>query len=347
MNLAQVFQARQRYEEALAVLEEAIRLQPQQALLYRERAQVHRLRQDTEAALADLNKAVEREPPGSRSPEFARVHWERGLLFYQRQNYQEAVQACEAALANAPDDPPALRLRAEALFQLAEAEVVPSSRRRHYQQAAQAFDRYLRHGKATVDVLRARAQVKARLGDQAGFIEDYTRALELRPDPGLYSARGWAYLATGAARLALRDFDKVIDLDPESGDAYSGRGYAWAKLGRTHEAIADAGVALRKGRRDCRALYKVARIFAQAAVAVETDPGRRDIRGHELRARYLDRAVALIRDALEVAPAGERESLWRDLIRTDPALNLLRQRADFQQLAARYSQAEGRTGTQR
>jgi serine/threonine protein kinase/tetratricopeptide (TPR) repeat protein len=347
VNLAQVYQAQQNYEPALALLEEAIRLQPRQALLYRERAQLYRLRQDAEAALADLDRAVELGLRDARPAEQAQVHCERGLLLYQRRQYPEALQACEAALGHAPDDPLALRLRAETLFQLAEAAGPAPAKREHYQEAVRAFDRYLRHGKATVDIFRARAQAKARGGDQTGLIEDYTRALELRPDPGLYAARGWAYLANGAARLAQRDFQRALELDPENGDAYNGRGYAQAKLGHAQEAIADAGVALRKGPRDCRSLYKTARIFAQAAVAVETDPRQQTPRGQEMQSRCLERAMALLRAALEAAPAEEREPFWRDVVVTDPALNPLRQRSDFQQLAARYAPADQLTGTQR
>src|SRR5206468_3343774 len=149
------------------------------------------------------------------------------------------------------------------------------------------------------------------------------------------------------ARLALRDFQQVIDLEPENADAYNGRGSAQVKLGHHREAVADAGIAVQKAPRDGRTLYKAARVFAQAALAVDTDPGQANARRQELRTRYQDRAMTLLRAALEATPIGERWPFWRDLVRTDPALNPLRQRSDFQQLATRYSQAERYPGTQR
>ena len=59
-----------------------------------------------------------------------------------------------------------------------------------------------------------------------GAIEDFTKALELHPDLGRAGVSGLD--ASGRAtrpKLALRDFELAIELDPKNGDAYNGRGF--------------------------------------------------------------------------------------------------------------------------
>ena len=73
----------------------------------------------------------------------------------------------------------------------------------------------------------------------------------MRPrSPALLARRGRLYLNSDAPKLALRDFEEAINLDPSSrssADAYLGRGLARASLGLYREAVADASRALRLG----------------------------------------------------------------------------------------------------
>ena len=48
-----------------------------------------------------------------------------------------------------------------------------------------------------------------------------------------------SYQVMDKDKLAVADFDKAIKLDPESDEAYFGRGYSYDKLGMTAEADAD------------------------------------------------------------------------------------------------------------
>ena len=87
-------------------------------------------------------------------------------------------------------------------------------------------------------VYRGRGLARAELGQYPGAIEDFTKALELHPTSAVQAYRGWTYLVVDAPKLALRDFELAIELDPKNGDAYCGRGFARAKLGRHREAVA-------------------------------------------------------------------------------------------------------------
>jgi tetratricopeptide (TPR) repeat protein len=130
-----------------------------------------------------------------------------------------------------------------------------------------------------------------------------------------------------SAQLAFRDFDEAIKLNPGEGDPYNGRGYAHALLGRHREAVEDAERALRlgAGSPDPRArlglLYNAACIYALAAGSAAHGPEVRD--DPNLATRNRDRAVELVRKALDMLPADSRSPFLRQAIE-DPAFRLMR-----------------------
>jgi tetratricopeptide (TPR) repeat protein len=319
VNLAQAYLKGQQLEDAVLQMDEAIRRESSVAALYRTRARIHLLRQEPTSALADLNVAVRLEA-ARPSATLAEDHVERGRILLGQKEYQTAESACDAALALCPRHARAHRLRAEALL---EQDRLP--------EALEALDSCLKFGPPEADVFRARAAIRAKLGEYPGAQTDYTRALELESDAATYASRGWTYLVTRAWDLAQPDFEKALRLDPTQGDAYNGRGFARAMLGQYREAVADAEQALRLGPQTARNLYNAARTYAQAAAGTL---GRSE---GALRRRCEGRALELLRGALELHPAAQRTAFWRNTIQADPALNPLRQTPEYRGLAAQYS----------
>jgi tetratricopeptide (TPR) repeat protein len=200
-------------------------------------------------------------------------------------------------------------------------------------------------------------------------VEDYARALELDPaDAATHATRGWVYLATQspllalpdfeaalrlqrgqaaaqAARgwmqlagqssvLALADFAEAVRIKAAGADAYNGRGFAQVKLGHYAEGVADAEAALKQGPRTAELSYGAARVFAQAASAVQVnhDGTDRDRRALELRGRYRRRALDLLSQALRGPPAGGPERSWRERVRNDRAFDAIRREPRFYRL---------------
>ncbi len=116
-----------------------------------------------------------------------------------------ALSSFDAALALEKDHSVGQRLRAETLFRLGRFEEVIA-----------AFDRYLETGKPLESVYRGRGLARAELGQYPGAIEDFTKALELHPTSEVQAYRGWTYLVTDAPKLALRDFELAVELDPKN-----------------------------------------------------------------------------------------------------------------------------------
>jgi eukaryotic-like serine/threonine-protein kinase len=306
VNLANAYRRLNKMDLALEQLNHAAQLEPGLAHLYRLRGRLYAERNEPTPALADFGRAIELEK--TNSPYRADDHVERGRLLLSGGKTALALQSFEQALGSQKGHALAERLRAETLFRLGRFEEVIA-----------AFDRYLETGKPLESVYRGRGLARAELGQYPGAIEDFTKALELHPTSAVQAYRGWTHLVVDAPKLALRDFELAVDLDSESGDAYNGRGFALAKLGRHREAMRDGAEALRLGPPSPRLLYNAARIYAQCPA-----PGPQ-------------RALELIQQALQSLPVDERATFWSTKIRTDAALAALHRYSSFVRLDAELS----------
>jgi len=340
LDLAKAYQELHRLADAAEQLKRAGALTGPAGLatIYRGRAKLAQQENDLESAVRDLEQAAALEPDGKTSPAAAADLLSMGRLLMQSGKHEEAVGAADAALAIAPDDPAAHRLRAEALLRLD-----------RYAEAIHALDRYVQEERRAglppdAAVYRARAQAHAAVGEAAEAAEDYTRFLELAPeDAAGYASRGWSYVVLESPTLALRDFETAIRLDSEDGDAYNGRGYVLARSGRRREAVRDAEYALLRGPRQARTLYNAARTFAQAG-GREGETADEDLRERALRRQYQDRSVQLLREALESLPTDQRRSFWGRNIERDAALNPVRGSPEFQRLAGAYGKPATTSG---
>jgi serine/threonine protein kinase/tetratricopeptide (TPR) repeat protein len=309
VNLALAYRGTGKLDPALEQLNRAIGLEPGLAHLYRLRARLRLERNESALALADFDQAITRE--NSNSPYQVDDRVERGRLLLSGGKYAEALAAFDAALALQTDHPLGQRLRAETLFRLSRFEDV-----------IKAFDRYLEAGKPLESVYRGRGLARAELGQYPGAIDDFTKALELHPTSAVQAYRGWTHLVVDAPKLAMRDFELAIDLDPKNGDAYNGRGFARARLGRHREAVQDAELALRQGPTSPRLYYNAARIYAQC-------PGP-----------YPRRALELVRRALNLLPPADRRPFWLANIKKDQALAALHRHPLYVQLETELTRGQ-------
>ena len=318
-SLGQVLQRQKKWDEAVERFTQAIRLKPELAPLYRGRAAVEQERDDQTqehraAALRDLVDAIRYEKPGN--PVLASDHFRRGELLRRDRRFAEALAASDSALKVAPDLETAHRLRVLVLLDLDRPDGVIRS-----------CDAALARGKPWADIHEIRGVARANRGDYSGAIDDDSHALELRPgEPRLLCARGLAYLAAEAPRLALHDFDAALRRDASNGEAHSGRGLALVLLGDHRAAIAAADESLRHDSFAARRAFNAARIYAQAALAAAAEVNSKGRLAVTLVERYQERAVALVQLALERTPAERRAAFWPGQVAADPALRSLQRR---------------------
>jgi len=89
--------------------------------------------------------------------------------------------------------------------------------------------------------LLARAHVYLRRGEHDRAVEALTQAI----DADLHFVRANAHAAAGAFAAAADDFTAAINLRPDFAAAYHNRGMALADQGRDDEAVADFSEAIR------------------------------------------------------------------------------------------------------
>jgi serine/threonine protein kinase/Tfp pilus assembly protein PilF len=337
-NLADVYLRQGKPDEALAQLDKAIEFQPL-ASLYRTRAKLHLQRGNFAAAQPDLEQAIARTLPGQNALDLGRDHLERGRILYRAAKFNEALQTFDRALAVAltAESPSQMlevkklqaeahQLRAEALLEI-----------NRFEEAVAGFEQSMKLAPATASAHRARGLARAKLGKYAEAVEDYTRALEIdrlqgKPaDPQTLAYRGWAYLVYDAPKLAQRDFDEALRLKgANAADCRNGRGYALVLAGQWKLAAADADEVVRLKPELPRHLYNAARIYAQACGRVEGT----DRQSQDLRLRFEQQAVKLVRTALEKLPADQRAAFWKEYVAADPAMRPIRQGGTFARLAS-------------
>jgi serine/threonine protein kinase/tetratricopeptide (TPR) repeat protein len=302
--------------------------------LYRNRALLYVERGDRAAAVADFDRAIQVDPPGSLA--LAKSYASKGRLLQLDRKPGEALTAFDAAIATRSEYAEPYRWRAEVLLQ----EGKPDS----YQRVVHSLDAYLAQGgvgDAAVYQMRGEAHMRlVRFGveHQTAAVNDFTQALLFdRKNASLYRDRANAYLAGGAYTSAEADFSEALRRRPDDVEAYLGRGTARARLGRSEDAVADAEEAVRRADRPSRyQLHRAARICGQAVTTLETQTTPRERASYETSRRYQERAVELLRQALDTLPRAEQASYWWDEIVLDPALRSLHRSTDYQHLAERF-----------
>jgi tetratricopeptide (TPR) repeat protein len=291
--------------------------------VHRNRARLLLQRGDDPAALQDLETAIRLESPeiaGGPSLAAAQAddYLERGRILRRAGKPRDALRSYQAALRLAPEDPRGHRLRADVLMELG-----------NFEEALQALDCCLRQDPADAVLYRTRGLIYSELGNHPRALQDYTRALELQPDAPTHAVRGWAYLLVhDAPRLALRDFEEALHLDPKQGDAHCGRGLAFVQLGQWSKGVADADQALTLGPSSPRLTYNAARVYALAAS--QADMAQR--RG------YQDRAIQLLERALQQQSRAVRTAFWHKVVTTDRAWKLLQRHPGFVRLVGAFGQ---------
>jgi tetratricopeptide (TPR) repeat protein len=298
-----------------------------------QRARLSLQRSKQEAALRDL---VEAERLAEDAPALrAQAAAYRGRILHLQKNYPEAQNAYLAALEADPGRVyvhlwlgEVLLAEAAGLEKSAKHDVAEST----YRAAVAELNEYLgKNGEPSAMVYQQLALAYAQLGQHMDAFDNYSMALKSNPNnkdkPLLYRSLGQECLAIQRYPVALDSFQKALQLDPENADAYLGRAYARVGLGDIKDienGVADAEEAVKRRPKELHVYYGAARVYAQAAAKLPTEPGQAASQPRN-RSRYQARAELLLYSALLLVPASGRAA-WREKVRTDKALYPIRRR---------------------
>jgi tetratricopeptide (TPR) repeat protein len=197
----------------------------------------------------------------AQSPEPAGVERLRGIIFYQREQFAQAIEAFTRAVAQDPGDRESMELHGVSLFRTGHpAEAIPLLEKAHasveranidpeyvlglcYADVARYDD--ARHAFATqygfapdspeAYLLAGRLFLRREMRDQAAV--QANKALELNPSlPLAHELLGEAALAAGDLPGAIRELEAERKINPLEGETYSRMGDAYLRSGQYPEA---------------------------------------------------------------------------------------------------------------
>jgi len=227
-----------------------------------ERAEFRRAAEDYAAALADLNRAI-----GLR-PDEAWVLASRGEANLAMQSYADAITDFTSAIKLDPDESEYLVSRADAfralgqygdaLADLTEAmKIDPGdagivARRALTYLASEMYQETVTDANDAVtlgmseDVISVvRGYAYKALGSHELAINDFSRAIVLdTANAETFASRAEAYRELGTYDKAIVDFSRAIDLDPANADTHASRGEVYRASGLVAEAEQDFARAL-------------------------------------------------------------------------------------------------------
>ena len=214
---------------AVAAYDEALRLNPQNAMVYNNRGKAYNDLGEHQRAIEDLNEAIRLDP------KLAWAYNNRGNAYNELGEHQRAIEDLNEAIRLDPKLAWAYNNRGVSYDNLGE-----------HRRAIEDYDEAIRLDPKLASAYNYRGNAYANLGEHQRAIEDLNEAIRL--DPKLapaYNYRGYAYNDLGEHRRAIEDYDEAIRLDPKLASAYNYRGNAYANLGEHQRAIEDYDEAIR------------------------------------------------------------------------------------------------------
>ena len=177
---------------------------------------------------------------------FAEQYYEEGLLFYEKMEYNRAIDSFAKVLELTPhakDNYLVYYNRGMAFFKI-----------RQYSDARYQFTAALQSApandaKTKFNILKWRGNALQKTNELESAIQDYSDAIQLMPGnehiQQIYNNRAWTWFGLKKYDQAIEDFTKAISIDPKLDNAYYGRALVWFAQADYSRALIDAKEAVR------------------------------------------------------------------------------------------------------
>ncbi len=228
-NLAAALQTLNRFDEALASYDEALRIEPALVEAHSNRGNTLRELGRFEDALASYDAALHIKP------DYAEAYLNRGNTLKSAGRPTEALASYDTALHIKPTLVEAHYNRGVVLAEYGRSN-----------EALSAYEAALRLKPNYVEAHSNRGNALKDLGRADEAISSYDAAICIKPDYAeAYSNRGNALREFSRLDEALSSYDAALRIKPGLAETHSNRGTALAALGRLEEALTSYEAALR------------------------------------------------------------------------------------------------------
>lgn len=221
-------------EGAIADLNRAIALDPRFHIAYYNRANARLMTGEYEKATRDLNTALGILPARGYESIQADIYTSRAGVKTAMGRHEEAVADAGKAIELDAEHSSAHFVRASVWMEMGEFDNAIKDFDR-----SESLSRESNDNRGVLSSAIGRSAAKFFKGDYQGALADDEKAKQL--DPGctwVYSGRAMT-LAKGFKQFdaAIESCNMALELNPENSSAYSTRGYAYAGLGNTANAL--------------------------------------------------------------------------------------------------------------
>jgi tetratricopeptide (TPR) repeat protein len=198
------------------------------------RAEGARQPDSADTALAGLDRAIRLEP--NNADHFLA----RGLLHLKLRDLDRAVRDFDRAVALNPRNGAALRHRARAQAQAHHDRAMTLYGARQYDRAIRDLDRAIDHSPDHASSFNLRGLCYAAIGETRRAIQDFDQAVQLDHSlADAFVNRGNIFQSTNRWERALADYSEAARLKPQDAYSLYSRGLAMRALGRESEAVVD------------------------------------------------------------------------------------------------------------
>ena len=210
-----------RYGEAIIAYEQAIRLNPNNADTYFNKGNVLDELERYEEALAAYKRAIRLDPNN------ADAYFNKGNVLDELERYEEALTACEQAIRLDSDFVLAYHTQGDVLSIL-----------ERYEEALAAYEQAIRLDPDNADAHNSKGNVFDELERYEEALAAFEQAIRLDPDDAIvHYNKGNILSELGRYEKALAAYEQAIRLDPDDALAYNGKGNALDDLNRYEEAL--------------------------------------------------------------------------------------------------------------
>ncbi|MBC6434143.1 tetratricopeptide repeat protein [Nostoc sp. HG1] len=211
------------YEGAVEHLNQAIELDPKNALAYNKRGDAYYRLGDYEQAQADSSQAI------SLNPQDANAYFDRGFAFSELGKYKEAIADYTQAIKLNSKDAYAYYGRGLARTQLKDNKGAIGDFSKAIALKPQYTEAYLQRG-----------ILHRRLRQRLEAIQDFDTVIKINPsDAKAYYQRALTQSINKQKYAALKDYTDAININSKYIEAYLNRGDVYSDLGDNLEATED------------------------------------------------------------------------------------------------------------